>query len=116
MITDKFDMYCEKYGFADVDDKARLWNSLYRKSGVSINISMYIYNPYTLLLSASEDSALINFSDGILTVCKKDKYNTTIANIPGIGIDRCVAKWYNDTRVEIIMSLGNIVYRIIVQL
>lgn len=115
MIADKFNMYCEKYGFENVDNMAKLWKSLRFKRGVHVDISMYFYDPYALLLRASEKKALIELSDEMITVSKKDGYNTVIANIPAFSIDRCIAKWYNNANVEVIMSVGVLVYRIIIE-
>ena len=116
MITDKFDVYCERYGFTDADDALQLLNSLCADKCASIDISMYMHNPYLLLLRSYENNALIQGSNDQITICRKDKYNTVIANIPKLCLDRCIAKWYNGSCVELIMSVDNIFYKIIVRL
>ena len=112
MILDKLDFYCENYGFTKDKDMVQLSYALIDKRPNGIMIDAYTYTPYMLLLRASVRNPVVELTNNQLTICKND--DTSIANILLESIDNCISKWYNDTRLEMVVSMYGLCYKILI--
>ena len=111
---DKFENYCEKYGFVSDDTKIEFKRILNHNRFKTLHIEAYTLNPYMLLLRAIEKNISVGIEDGRIIIRKKDKYNTSIVDILFDRIANCIIKKYNDMQYEIIFAIHNIYYKLLI--
>ena len=102
----------EQYGFTLDKDLIELDKFFEHKFFDNLHIDVYTSSPYMLLLRTIEKNVeIIRDEDRI--IIRNGKINkTTIANISKKNIDECIIKRYDVNCYEIVLSLGEIFYKI----
>lgn len=111
---DKFENYCENYGFVPDDTKIEFKRILSRNKFKTIHIDTYTLDSDMLFLRNIANNVATIIEDGRLIICKKDKWNTQIVNISLDCITNCIVKVWNDVQYEILFVVHNVYYKVLV--
>lgn len=114
MAVDRFDFYCDNYGFVRDKDLSELNGIIGRRVFERLHIDTYLEKPYALLLRSIENSAVASIVKDRIVIHKNDRSNTSILNIPIVSIDNCLTKWYGDSKCEVMFTVHNITYKIFI--
>lgn len=114
MVINRFETYCDKYGFTLDKDLSELNRIICKKNFKKLHIDTYLEDPYTLLLRTIESNVVISLEKDRIIIRKNDRNKTTVTNISLESIDNCITKRYDNTRYEIIFTVHNICYKIFV--
>lgn len=107
-----FKIYCDKYGFTTDQDLSELNKLLQHNQLEKIHIDIYANNTYMLFLRAIENDVRSRIENSRIIISKNDNNNTSLVNIPVESIDACIIKRYDNARYEIVISIGDILYKI----
>lgn len=111
---DKFENYCEKYGFVADNAKDEFKQIINHNRFKMLRIDIYMINPYMLFLRGIEKNVSVAFENGRVIIRKKDKNNTSIVDILFDKISNCIIKKYSDMQYEMIFTIHNIYYKLLV--
>jgi hypothetical protein len=112
----KFETYCDKYGFV-TDKTIAIFKRIFGNNKFkTFHIEAYSLNPYMLFSRIVEKNVVVVIKDGRFIVQKKDRYNTNIVDIRLEYIDDCIVKQHNDLLYEIIFAIYNTYYKLLVAL
>lgn len=107
------DVYCKKYGFTKDKDMLYLNRCLTNKILETISIDVYTSNPYMLMSRMTKENSHMVIDKDVLAMY--DDNEMVFINILKKGIDNCVIKVYDDSRLTVIMSIHNLIYRIFIE-
>lgn len=110
----KFQTYCEKYGFVSDKTKVEFERIISNHNFKTLHIEIYSDNPYMLFLRSIEKNVMVTLEDNRVIVRKNDKHKTTITDILFDSIDGCIVKQYSDSHYEIIFTIHNLCYKLLV--
>lgn len=110
----KFKTFCEKYGFVEDVDKIQLNHIFSKKCFKILHVDLYSDNPYMLFSRIIEKNVFVSLKDGRIVIKKKDKHNTSLIDILLDNIEHCIIKQYNDSQYELIFTIHNLWYKLLV--
>lgn len=110
----KLKTFCEKYGFIEDVDNIQLKHIFSKKCFKKLHVDLYSDSPYMLFSRIIEKNVLVSLEDGRIVIKKKDRHNTSIIDILLNSIKHCIIKQYNDTQYEVIFTIHNLWYKLLV--
>lgn len=108
-----FEKYCKNYGFIK-DNELEWFKSIFSSKKVK-EISVDIRkDDVILLLRSVSDNVKIITKDGCVKIYYNDEFDTQITNIVLDDIQSCIIKQYNESVIDIMLLIHNLVYSITV--
>jgi hypothetical protein len=108
-----FEKYCKNYGFIK-DNELEWFKSIFSSKKIK-EISIDIRkDDVILLLRSVSDNVKIITKDGCVKIYYNDEFDTQITNIVLDDIQSCIIKQYNESVIDIMLLIHNLVYSITV--